>query len=164
MLQHPSEATHAKNTARLIELVTETCEINVGETPEDFAEVKKALQTNTGAVVLFPAPQSMALADELAARPIDTLVILDGTWRKAKKIWLANPWLQQLRVCHLNGHANSDYRIRRSKYPNSLSTLEAAVVALGALESTPTAPLTEAFSAMQSHWPEALATTSFDDD
>jgi DTW domain-containing protein YfiP len=160
VLQHPSETAHAKNTARLIPLVTKSCEITVGETPDDFAEVKHGIEANPAAVVLFPAQQSAALADEASAGPIDTLVVLDGTWRKAKKIWLANPWLQTLRVCHLNNLADTDYRIRRSKLPNSLSTIEATAVALGTLENTPTEPLLKAFETMQSHWPEMNSTTS----
>ena len=111
VLQHPSEVKHAKNTARLISLVAPKTETVVGENPEDFRAVRSRLLSNPNAVILFPTATSIALDRGMDAMPIDTLIIIDGTWRKAKKIWLSNPWLHGMRVCHLNSPISSKYHI-----------------------------------------------------
>ena len=85
ILQHPSEAGHAKNTSRLITLVAEEAEVFIGEHPEDFNGVRQALLSNPGAVVLFPASTSVPLSEANQTSPVLRLVLIDGTWRKAKK-------------------------------------------------------------------------------
>ena len=82
------------------------------------------------------------------------LVLIDGTWRKAKKIWMSNPWLQQLRVCHIDA-VSSRYRIRRGSVPGGLATIEAAASALEQLGEVKTEALLNAFEALQENWPSA---------
>ena len=85
ILQHPTEAGHAKNTARLITLVAEGAEVVVGEQPEDFDGVRHALLSNPGVVLLFPTSISVPLSEASQTSPVHRLVLIDGTWRKAKK-------------------------------------------------------------------------------
>jgi DTW domain-containing protein YfiP len=89
----------------------------------------------------------------MEAMPIDTLVIIDGTWRKAKKIWLSNPWLHGMRVCHLNSPISSKYHIRSSRQPDGLASIEAAASALSQLGERNTGALLDALMAMQKCWP-----------
>ena len=154
ILQHPSEAGHAKNTARLVTLVAEDAEVVVGEYPEDFDGVRQALLSNPGAVVLFPASTSVPLSEANRTSPVLRLVLIDGTWRKAKKIWMSNPWLQQLRVCHIDD-VSSRYRIRRGSVPGGLATIEAAASALEQLGEVKTEALLNAFEALQKNWTSA---------
>lgn len=154
ILQHPSEAGHAKNTARLIALVAEAAEVFIGEQPEDFAGVRQALLSDPGAVVLFPARTSVLLSEVNQTSPVLRLVLIDGTWRKAKKIWMSNPWLQQMRVCHIDD-VSSRYRIRRGSVPGGLATIEAAASALEQLGEANTEALLNAFEALQKNWPSA---------
>lgn len=153
VLQHPTEVKHAKNTARLISLVVPATETVVGETAEDFTEVRKRLQANPHAVVLYPAANSVSLGDSLAAAPIDTVIIIDGTWRKAKKIWLSNPWLHTMRVCHLNEAEHSKYLIRSGREPQGLASIEATAYTLKQLGESNTQALLDVFMAMQANWP-----------
>lgn len=153
VLQHPSEVKHAKNTARLISLVAPETETVVGEKPEDFRAVRRKLVSNPNAVILFPTATSIALTESLNAAPIDTLIIIDGTWRKAKKIWLSNPWLHGMRVCHLNSPISSRYHIRSSRQPDGLASIEAAASALSQLGERNTDALLDALMAMQKCWP-----------
>ena len=155
VLQHPSEVKHAKNTARLISLVAPETETVIGETAEDFQAVRKRLQADPHSVVLYPCPESKPLAEVAKGQTIKRLVIIDGTWRKAKKIWLSNPWLHSLRVCHLDAAASSSYRIRSGSVPDGLASIEAAAQALQALGESNTDALLEAFMAMQENWPPA---------
>ena len=153
VLQHPSEVKHAKNTARLISLVAPETETIVGETPKDFSAVRGRLLSNPNAVILFPTTTSLALDESMDTMPIDTLIIIDGTWRKAKKIWLSNPWLHGMRVCHLKSPISSRYHIRSSRQPDGLASIEAAASALSQLGEGNTNALLDALMAMQKCWP-----------
>ena len=153
VLQHPSEVKHAKNTARLISLVAPETETIVGETPNDFGAVRGRLMSNPNAVILFPTATSLALDESMDSIPIDTLIIIDGTWRKAKKIWLSNPWLHGMRVCHLKSPISSRYHIRSSRQPDGLASIEAAASALSQLGERNIDALLDALMAMQKCWP-----------
>lgn len=75
------------------------------------------------------------------------LVVLDGTWRKSRKMLYRNPLLQQLPRLALTDMPASRYRIRKAQLPDQLSTLEATCAALAQLEGAaePFEPLLAAF-------------------
>ena len=153
VLQHLAEVKHAKNTARLISLVAPDTKIVVGETAEDFCDVRSQYAADPGAVVLYPAAGSASLNECATHAPIKTLIIIDGTWRKAKRIWLSNPWLHSMRVCHLEDVGGSNYRIRSGSVDGGLASIEAAAHALQLLGETDTQALLDAFMALQRNWP-----------
>ena len=62
------------------------------------------------------------------------LVLLDGTWRKSRKMLWANPLLQALPRLALHHVPASRYAIRKAHAPHQLSTLEATQQALRHLE------------------------------
>lgn len=62
--------------------------------------------------------------------------MIDGTWRKARKICYLNPWLQQLPTIALPDNFTSQYQIRKAEQPGQYSTLEATCLALGQLEQS----------------------------
>ena len=135
ILQHPEESRHALNTARLAALGLVNGELQVGEQFADLASwlADPAYQ----ACLLFPGDDAQPLATVAAsasARPL-LLVVPDGTWRKARKLLYLNPLLAALpRVC-LPAGLESRYRLRKAPMAGALSTLEAIVVALEALEA-----------------------------
>ena len=63
------------------------------------------------------------------------LVVLDGTWRKSRKMLQRNPLLQALPRLSLTPLAPSRYSVRKAHQPHQRSTLEAACAALAQLES-----------------------------
>jgi DTW domain-containing protein YfiP len=63
--------------------------------------------------------------------------VLDGTWRKSRKILHLNAWLRRLPRLSLQGLPASNYRIRKAHGPDQLSTLEASCAALMRLEPSP---------------------------
>lgn len=158
ILQHPTEKNRAKNTARLISLVVPDTKVIVGESAADFEQVKQQLLTRksreTSVAVLFPSPESKVLSEvtKPALKKIQTLILIDGTWRKAKKMWQLNPWLWPLVVSRLEADTKSRYRIRKGSVAGGLSTLEAAAFALEILEDADTEPLYKVFEAMQDKW------------
>ena len=158
ILQHPSEKNRAKNTARLVSLVVPDAKVVVGESAADFEQIKQRLvdreSAGARAAVLFPSPESTILSEnfESASNIIQTLILIDGTWRKAKKMWQLNPWLWTLVVFRLEAGSKSRYRIRKGSQAGGLSTLEAAALALEIVEDADTEPLYKAFEAMQDKW------------
>lgn len=135
ILQHPEESRHALNTARLAALGLVNGELQVGEQFADLASwlADPAYQ----ACLLFPGDDAQSVATvaaSVSARPL-LLVVPDGTWRKARKLLYLNPLLAALpRVC-LPAGLESRYRLRKAPMAGALSTLEAIVVALEALEA-----------------------------
>lgn len=132
ILQHPSESRCAKNTAHLVQLCVSNCRIIIGETKEDFSHTRNLVATdNQQTVVLYPAPNSEGLEKLTIATPENQsgenihVILLDGTWKKAYKMWQLNPWLHALPHFHLND-CSSQYDIRKTPGNISgISTLEA---------------------------------------
>ena len=144
ILQHPLEVQHAKGSARLLHLSLAGSRLVTGEV--FIAEELRALlygQAGTEArqpVLLYPdmaEEKSLGLATPPALQPewlrnpaSLRLIVLDGTWRKSRKILYLNPLLQQLPRLALHNTAPSRYRIRKAHAANQLSTLEATCLAL----------------------------------
>jgi DTW domain-containing protein YfiP len=145
ILQDPQEQHQAKGTAALLLRCLRRVECRVGERFEPPASLQ-------GLALLYP--ETPGDLDLLApppwpARPPHTLVLLDGTWRKSRRLLYLNPWLQQLPRLALQAPPPSRYAIRRADAPRQRSSLEAAALALAQLEqaSARYAPLWQAMDA-----------------
>lgn len=127
ILQHPSETSHALNTARLVALGLSSAQLRVGE----IFELPDDGHDN---FLLFPGDTATPI-ESLAgtARPL-RLIVPDGTWRKARKLLHLDPDLAALPRVSLPSGLISRYRLRKAPAPGALSTLEAVVVALNLLE------------------------------
>lgn len=156
ILQHPMEVHNAKGSARLLHLSIPGSRLIVGER---FEQDRLASLLHAGSrmpVLLYPeTPDDRALglppAPPLGVPPRAeelTLVILDGTWRKSRKMLYLNPALQGLPRLPLRDVGQSRYLIRKAHAPDQLSTLEAACLALGQIEGTPARyePLSDSFA------------------
>ncbi|UVM01029.1 DTW domain-containing protein [Pseudomonas atacamensis] len=147
LLQHPSEVSHALNTARLAALGLSNAELIVGEVFEDLPKLLN--RPGYQARLLFPAEDAQPLQ---AYAPNDQpmlLVVPDGTWRKARKMLHLNPLLAALPRVTLAEGGVSRYRLRKAPGPGALSTIEAIVQALETLEAPTTfAPLLKPFEAL----------------
>ncbi len=150
ILQHPLEVGHAKNSAGLLQLSLAHSQVVIGET-FDAAMLQAAMREPKYTVLLYPqtpqdaspVPDAMALQDPSNLR----LVVLDGTWRKSRKMLHLSPLLQNLPRLSLDDVPASGYLIRKAHKPGQLSTLEATCAALAQLEGGPArfAPLLDAF-------------------
>jgi DTW domain-containing protein YfiP len=143
ILQHPLEVSQAKGTGRLLHLNLPASRIIIGET-FDQSSLHKLLYTSLDGsprqpVLLYPDTLSMpaiSRADSIAPNNM-TLVVLDATWKKSRKMLYANPQLQQLPRLLLNETPLSEYRIRKAHRPDQLSTYEATCLALAQIEPNP---------------------------
>ncbi len=150
ILQHPLEVDHAKNSARLLRLSLTHSRVVIGET-FDAAALQAAMREPKYTVLLYPrtalSPSPVPDATQLQDPSNLRLVVLDGTWRKSRKMLHRSPLLQSLPRLSLDAVAASSYRIRKAHQTGQLSTLEATCAALVRLEGRPERfqPLLDAF-------------------
>ena len=158
-MQHPLEVHNAKGSARLLHLSLPGSHLLTGEV---FAEAELRALLNVPSPTPSPLMPSAAKAGRkhtillypetaddvtsgLSAPPALTadvlrdpselrLIVLDGTWRKSRKMLYLNPLLQQLPRLSPTDVPVSRYLIRKAQRIGQLSTLEATCVALAQLE------------------------------
>jgi DTW domain-containing protein YfiP len=166
ILQHPLEVANAKGSARLLHLSLSHSRLVTGEVFAESTlqalltapfEPQAAAQRPKHALLLYPdtSPDEAlgvaappVLAPALWRAPAQLrLIVLDGTWRKSRKMLYCNPLLQQLPRLPLRDMPASHYLIRKAHRPDQLSTLEATCAALMQLQGsvTPFVPLLRAF-------------------
>ena len=163
LLQHPSEVSHALNTARLAALGLTNAQLRVGEVFDDLDELINV--PGYQARLLFPGDDAQVLpAHESAEASLPLLLVVpDGTWRKVRKLLHLNPVLAQLPRVTLPQGAVSRYRLRKAPGPGALSTLEAIVQALEILEApTSFAPLLRPFEALIEGQIEAMGAETYE--
>lgn len=130
ILQHERERFHPFNTARIVARALNNATLLVDRT----SRVAERLVLKPDAAILYPGDGS-ELIDELPAeRRPSQLLVIDGTWHHAKTMMRDIPILRTLPRLRLAPTAPGRYRIRREPDAISLSTVEATVAALEALE------------------------------
>lgn len=144
ILQHPLEVSNAKGSARLLHLSVPNSTLVAGEV-FDQAQLSVLLAAEGRHPVLLypdtPGDRSLGMPappplppERLRAPGKLLLVVLDGTWRKSRKMLYLNPLLHALPRLPLSDMPPSRYRIRKAHAPDQLSTLEASCHALGEIE------------------------------
>ena len=145
ILMHPQEVHEAKGTGHLLHLCLPHSQVLVGE-QFDAATLQQALHGDgRHSLLLYPETTEQDAALGLAAAaPLPApwpcspsalrLVVIDGTWRKSRKMLYLNPVLQALPRLALQDVPPSQYAIRKAHLPGQLSTFEASVQALAQLE------------------------------
>ena len=142
ILQHPQEQDAILGSAQILVASLPKAKLVVGLSWPNFA----AALGEEGAdprrwAVLFPerAGESEPRAGEVVPRrggPIDPralegVVVLDGTWSKAKTLWWRNAWLLKLGRLTLKPSKPSIYgSLRAEPKPTYVSTLESVAAAL----------------------------------
>lgn len=133
MVQHPDEQRHALNTARLLVNGLVQAELLVTEQlPETWCA--RLADPHWRTELLFPGPDAQLVVAASEDQRPRRLVLLDGTWRKARKLLYLNPVLQGLAQVTLPAGLSSRYRLRKAPMAESLSTIEAGMHALQIIE------------------------------
>ncbi|SDK76029.1 tRNA-uridine aminocarboxypropyltransferase [Microbulbifer yueqingensis] len=137
IIQHPLEEKHPFNTGRMAHLCLENSELVVAETLTGTGLAR--LLAPRSALLYpnldwLPAVEQVGKGGMMASGPLEQLVVIDANWRKSKKMLHLHPALQQLPRVSLEGDLQSNYRVRRSSLPNSLSTVESIAMAMELLE------------------------------
>jgi len=150
VLQHPDESNNAKGSAIIAELGLKQYQRWIGEDFRQHAGLNACLQAFAHEIlILYPSPHAQALTDKPTG-VVKYLLIIDATWRKAKRIWEINPQLQALCCVKLANNKSTHYRIRKAPQPGYLSTVESIVEGLRVLEGDENAyqPLLTLFDEM----------------
>jgi tRNA-uridine aminocarboxypropyltransferase len=171
ILQHPSEVKHAKGTAKIVELTLNNSEVIIGEDFSNDQVFNAMIKERSGKIMLLyphdnaisPSQLKNRLNGASGAQGQDeslslsgltltnlTIVVLDGSWKKAYKMFCLNPALQALPCIGIDVNNQSNYRIRKSSRSDSLSTIEACYQLLSELEGEQTnfGPLLDSFDFM----------------
>ena len=133
VLQHPHERTHPFGTARLVKLCMPNAELHV-PIPGFTGTLEHRVDVPENSAVLFPHPDAPDLAELPATDHPQCLIVLDGTWSHAKRVYRENGWLHGLPHVRLDPKQPSRYRIRKEPRTDYISTLEAIVEALRVIE------------------------------
>ncbi|MFA6235833.1 MAG: tRNA-uridine aminocarboxypropyltransferase [Bacteriovorax sp.] len=134
ILQHPSETTHALNTVALMKKSFLNITLITGEDFSDNQTLNNLISTHKKSLaLLYPTEKSEPMEDRHAGQ-ITHLILIDGTWKKAHKMYSLSKNLHCLTGLKLEISQPTQYKIRSSQLAHSLSTLEASICALAILE------------------------------
>ncbi|RQW64239.1 tRNA-uridine aminocarboxypropyltransferase [Vibrio viridaestus] len=129
ILQHPSEEHRPMGTARILSLSLNRCHHIIGEDFSNNEELNQLLSdTEYQHYVLYPCDEAIEVSQIPSATHSSKkirVILLDGTWKKAFKIWQLSTNLSSLPVLALPDDLIGNYRIRKAPSENSLSTVEA---------------------------------------
>jgi DTW domain-containing protein YfiP len=135
LLQHPRERDMAIGTARMASLCLPDSELHVGVRWSGSPVLTRALSDpSRPAALLYPGPGAIDVVANPPPGPI-TLIVVDGTWWQTKKVVRENPELARLPRYAFTPPGPSEYRIRKEPDADYVSTIEALVHVLGALEA-----------------------------
>ncbi|MBA6222673.1 DTW domain-containing protein [Colwellia sp. MB02u-18] len=152
VLQHPSEVKQSKGTVSLLQQSLANCEVIVGETFADSDILRQCLiQYADNIVLLYPSKQALTLnfpaltitdnnqSEDIEPKlsEIKCIIILDGTWKKAYRMFMSNACLHNIKHIVLPQGIASLYEIRKTKKDHALSSLEACCHALARVENEP---------------------------
>lgn len=140
VLQHPDETRHSKGTAIIASLCLQHYQCWQGEDFSQHKQLNSLLQAEKGSVyILYPSQDAIDINECIStdAGAIKHLIVIDATWRKAKKIWALSKNLHDLPALTFNKKYISNYRIRKVPDDGYLSTLEAISCCLGEIEIQP---------------------------
>lgn len=163
ILQHPRERTHPFGTARLTALGLRKSEVLV-----DFAgrlrRDASSLGELAGSALLYPHAQARDVTTLSAIERPERLIVIDGTWHQARTLYRDIPALHALPHVTLPAGLRSTFQLRRQPAQHCLSTVEAIVYALRALEpeTLGLSALLEAFGRMQQRQIDLMATPGED--
>jgi len=135
IVQHPHEKKQLKGTGRLLHLCLPNSQLTVDEHLSENT-INQILSQRKRTVLLYPAsPDHITLRPEQLVPQDTQLLVLDGTWRKSRKLLYLNPAFNQLpRLLLPAPLPTSLYRIRKAENDQQLSTLEATAYALSLIE------------------------------
>jgi DTW domain-containing protein YfiP len=137
ILQHPRERDMPIGTARMAALCLPGAKLHVGVSWDGSPELRDATgDPDRPAILLWPGPGARDILTDPPAGPV-TLIVVDGTWSQAKAIVRDNPALRSLPRYAFTAPQPSDYRVRREPRAEYVSTIEALMHVLGALEGQP---------------------------
>jgi DTW domain-containing protein YfiP len=145
ILQHPQEQDALLGSAQILVASLPKAELVVGLSWRNLAHALGQEEVDVRRwAVLFPDRE--ASGEQVATRSgsvvapsaLEGIVVLDGTWSKAKTLWWRNPWLSKLNRMTLKPAKPSIYgHLRAEPRRDYVSTLESVAAALSLCGENP---------------------------
>jgi DTW domain-containing protein YfiP len=138
ILQHMQERDALLGSAQIVEASLPKAKIVVGLSWRNLAHAldEEGVDPTRWAVV-FPDKESPGnrvttrAGERLDPKSLEGIIVLDGTWSKAKTLWWRNAWLNKLNRLSLLPKAPSIYgKLRAEPKRELVSTLESVTAAL----------------------------------
>lgn len=137
ILQHPREEGMPIGTARMATLCLPGARLHVGVKWDESAELRAAISDPARPpILLYPGPGARDILADPPAGPV-TLIVVDGTWSQSRSVVRKNPVLASIPRFAFTAPSPTEYRIRREPRDEYVSTIEALMHVLGALEGDP---------------------------
>jgi DTW domain-containing protein YfiP len=135
ILQHPRERRMPIGTARMASLCLPKASLHVGVRWDGDPALAAAVSDPARpAILLYPGSDARDVLADPPAGPV-TLIVIDGTWTQAKNVVRDNAVLRALPRYAFNAPEPSHYGdVRREPSAECVSTIEALMYVLGALE------------------------------
>jgi DTW domain-containing protein YfiP len=136
LIMHQLEEKIWTNTGRLAAHAVAGAEVRYRGTWGQPLDERGIVGPEGDTIILFPREGAAVLDEAFAAtlrRPV-TLVVPDGNWTQAKKVYTRVPALREVPCVRLPPGPPSVYTLRRAPFAYGLSTMEAVARALGVLD------------------------------
>ncbi len=136
ILQHVKERFSQSNTGNLLPLVLQGCELLSYGDPGRPLATDPILDDAMNSLVLFPLPDIPVISRldlERSSTHRPGLVVLDATWKQARRMLTRVPVLRCLRFRRLPDNATPRWRLREPTCPGQVGTAESVAWALEAL-------------------------------
>ena len=137
ILQHPQEQDALLGSAQIVLASLPRAQLVVGLSWRNLGHAlgEEDVDPHKWAV-LFPDSEAQSDVTTRRGAPLEPqdlegILVLDGTWSKAKTLWWRNPWLNKLNRMNLRPTQPSIYgRLRAEPRREYVSTLESVAAAL----------------------------------
>ena len=132
ILSSEREFYRPSNTARLLKLINrEATEVFLWERTKSPKPLIESINSDKYTTfVLFPTENEELKKREVEFEPTDKIpafIIIDGTWKEARKIFRKSEFLKDLPIVSIQSNKASNYDLRRGGAKGNLCTIEAAI-------------------------------------
>lgn len=127
---HRYEARKTTNTGLLATACLSNSEIMM----RGHADAPNAIAPPKGSLFLFPYEDAAPITRFVDSPDPITLIVPDGTWRQASKVYKRIPGMRDVPCVSLPPDVPTAYRLRSEPRENGLATIEAIARAMGILE------------------------------
>jgi len=138
LLIHHRELSRNSNTGLLALRALVNSEMRIRGEGRESLDLKDILTPEYRTYMFFPTSDAAELDETLVAQertPIQ-LIVPDGTWRQASKIYLRYTELRALPRVKIGAANGSIFQLRTQSRPEGMATLQAIAHALGVIEGS----------------------------
>lgn len=156
-LMYTGECFKPTNTGRLIaDIALDNHAFVWDRTQPDPALLRLLADPRYQPIVIFPtqyAEPARCITELSNLEKIPLFILLDGTWREAKKMFTKSPYLTQFPVLGIQPELASRYQLREAAHSHQLCTAEVAIEVLKlANDHSAAAALADYFLRFRQHY------------